>query len=726
MAEPIVLEWHFPKAIETRWVLPPAKRDPVAAYIGQRGLSAAQQLFDAGTIPEPTPAALAAYLEASEAAGEAALEAALEAIETANADALEASQAAVVASTASAAALLAAQGVSVGSIPLRASKAEGDADAALLEDAWFQVIGDQALTSMILYRKDSATTSVQVASYPAAEFVNAIGERFRPSVSSAVAPGLAFVASSISKPWIKRLLGQFNLDDGALEINRLRFTKRTPTGNRWLMATVTAADQILFGIDKRGRVRALLDEASLAYASVNSPGGPVAEADLPAIGGVPATSGIRGASVNVYASDAYGPPLQFRRPAAGGTLIVKSARRAEIATGNGQSLGVGGGATSGVGVTTACPSPELIFTLDDSKGTRGDVGSAASVGGAGLKPSVEFYNGGDLGETPWTAMTAAQQALRMADGLPVVPVAYRNHGQGGTALSGIESGTTNYANGLAYVTRFRDLFIAEGYPASIVRGVDFVHGEQDRSVSTSYSDYYDGLAALIADYNTDYPAITDQTEPVYLFVSQLSASTTTDVVGDIGQAQLDLCLTDPLAVYTAPRYILPHEYDEGAETYDRLHLSPVGSRLLGEYQAKARHAVEKTGTKWLPCHLIPGAFTLTGSTLRWRCHVPRGPLRINRDLLALHPSLGFGFGDNGGAIALSGSVTIENGDTLVFPLASTPGAGRYISAGFDTLATANPGYATAWTNISDSDPTPSRTIPGLKLANYLASTRMTY
>lgn len=754
MSDPITLEWSFPRAVDTQWALPPAAPSPVAAFAGQRGLSAAKQLFDAGYITEPTAEALADYLAASEAAGEAALQEAQEAIALADAGALASSESAAAsqaaaddAAAAAAQAELdrlaaatsasgAATSSSAASAILSAVQATGQiyADietgrAAVADGATFAVQG-AGETFVTVYRRTDASTQTLVGTAPSQEAYAALAAAL--AVDST--PGnLRFRLIDENRPWVSWDLGTLRGADGIFEVKGLDLGQsNVPTGSRFSSGiSVGGVDVLLW--DRRGWARFIPDEFTLTYIGDNLIGaGAIAAADLPDIGGRPASYGQRGSVNNTYWSDAYGPLLMFSRPAPGGRIIVKSSRQAESLGGNGQSLLIGGGATtnSSPNLTTVCPYQEMLFTLDDSKGTRGDVGTAANVATVGLKPAVEFFNGGDLGETIGTITMAALQEFRMQDGQPVVPMAYRCHGQGGRALADITVGTVNYENGLAYTERFDELFVAEGYDSSVMHGVDLVHGEQDTSIATPGATYYGGVEDLIDGYNTNIPEITGQTEPVYLFVSQLSADTATLSVGPIGQAQLDLCLTHPLAVYTAPRYILEHEYDAVAGTYDRLHLSARGTQLGAIYQAKARHLTQMAGAKWFPCHLIPadvaGAYTLTGSTLRWRCHVPVGPLRINRDLLALHPTLGFGFGDNAGAIALAGPITIENGDTLVFPLASTPGTGRYISAGYDEFATPNAGYVRAWTNISDSETRTSRFRPGLKLANYLASTRMTY
>lgn len=52
MAEPIVLEWLFPQAVETQWMLPPAGPGPVAAVVGPPGKEGEPGADGAAQIPE--------------------------------------------------------------------------------------------------------------------------------------------------------------------------------------------------------------------------------------------------------------------------------------------------------------------------------------------------------------------------------------------------------------------------------------------------------------------------------------------------------------------------------------------------------------------------------------------------------------------------------------------------------------------------------------------------
>lgn len=547
-----------------------------------------------------------------------------------------------------------------------------------------------------------------------------------------------FMAQNPTEPYLRQLLGRFLSSSGHLSLGAgliLGELKSVLDGSRW-QHLWTAGGKILMGFDYRGRARMLLDEASIAFITANSTAaGAIAPDDLPVIGARRAQAGTRGLVESVFWADGNIGPLVYRQPAAGGLIFPSSGGVGVIGTSTGQSLVIGGGAVAGSDgdLTAVCPYPELILRIPDAKGTRGDMAAASTVASAvSFAPALEFRSS-DTGETPATQTMAAVQRGLVEHGLPVRPMAYRSHASGGVAMAVIKKGGTgpHYLNGELWVEKAAGIFASYGYSACIVPAVDMIHGESDRALGTVRATYAADLEQLAADYNADYPGITGQTDPVYLNLIQLAAGTKgnpgtgqyADGASAISQAQLDAEAADPLIQIAAPGYIFPREYDVSGPSYDSVHLSAVGTKLAAEYLGRARVHNARFATKFRPLRMSADLdsavidVTFTGGV---------GPVQVFSDSwLPLHPSLGFFAGSDSGAATIT-SVAFTGPRTLRLTLsAALAGANPYVMAGYkDATASAADGYSEAFTNICDSEPAMSITLPGRPLPNFLLTTKI--
>ena len=210
--------------------------------------------------------------------------------------------------------------------------------------------------------------------------------------------------------------------------------------------------------------------------------------------------------------------LLYRRNPVTGVTIVQSEGRAEIHTSSGQSLDLGGGARTGDNITTSCPYPGPIFMLSDRYGTRGNRFKRARLSDLQLTPAAEYHRAGSgqsrgQGETPITQTMAALQRDYAARGETIVPMGGRSHGFGGATLANITVGTIPYENSRKFVARFAELFAAEGYP-SIIPSVAMNHGETDRGIGTTPTEYLQRRESLLEAYNRDHKPITGQSEDI--------------------------------------------------------------------------------------------------------------------------------------------------------------------------------------------------------------------
>lgn len=566
---------------------------------------------------------------------------------------------------------------------------------------------------------------------------------FAPSFFATFGQGITFWATSIVKPWVSKLMGRFNLDDGAWEISFQRFVSQVPTGTRWAniiygFELPDGTIKIAAAVNKAGEVFALLDPQSLAYIAANAPGlGGIPSDELPVIGSGLAIYGQRGTTFNTYWADGnIGLMLIYKGNNGSGQIMVLSGQRADIQTGNGQSLLVGGGARANqqANLTLICPYPELLFCPARSQGTRGDSTSVANYSGTtAFKSAVEFYNGGDLGECVGTQTLAATQRGLAEAALAIIPASYCCHGAGGQSLANITIGTQCYNNGIAYVTWAAGKFLSSWGYNSTVNMVDWVHGEADRSLGTPYLTYYNGCTNIVNNgYNVDYPPITSQSTlfPIYMNCSQLSSGASgagdSASASPIAQAQLDLC-TNPATLWsgTAPRYLFPHEYNTDTSSWDPLHLDNSGTKLMAEYLGAGRAWLALNRTKFIPLHI--SAVTLVGNdvvvdfdgTVQW-------PLRTySADWLPEHPTWGIQIGSDLGipsvvAKRISGPRQITY--TLPGPLSGT---NKYLQVAYNEGGGyANPAYAYSYSNICDSSPAMSVTMPGRPLPNFVWCSRL--
>jgi hypothetical protein len=319
------------------------------------------------------------------------------------------------------------------------------------------------------------------------------------------------------------------------------------------------------------------------------------------------------------------------------------------------------------------------------------------AGGAGMTsfvPMIEDEPIADQGETGAVAMSTLATRIATEDlGQAGHVILVTNHGLGSADYDALKQGTTPYSNGMAQVTAARSICIAGG-DTHVVRGVFITHGETD---ALNDNPTYDAdLVEWQADYQADVQAITGQTEPVPMFISQLSSWW--DLGNDsLALQQLSAAVeSEGAIVMVCPKYMFTY--------HDGVHLTGEGYRWLGEYYAKAYRRVILEGRRWEPVR--PKRVTRSGAVVTAKFHVPVRPLVLDTTRVSDPGDYGFSYTSDGTPVAIS-SVQIVGPSTVQITLGSTP-AGAVQKLGYAFASGASSGPTTGYRGcLRDSDPTES-------------------
>ena len=298
------------------------------------------------------------------------------------------------------------------------------------------------------------------------------------------------------------------------------------------------------------------------------------------------------------------------------------------------------------------------------------------------------------------------------------------HGRSGNTYWCLRKGGCNYKPGYLapYEQAMMEVAAAKDIAAAAnksyaVRAVAAIHGESDHY---SYTDgtqefpiagsdgtpgkiqsYADGLIEWQADYEASIKAITGQTLPVPLFISQISGWNDTQY-SKVAQFQLEAHVRAPgKVILVGPSYHLPTDQN------DCRHFTNHGQRRLGEYFAKAYARVVFEGKPWEP--LRPKAVTRDGAVMTVAFHVPVPPLVIDTQRVAEVASYGFSYTDGSGAPPAITNVAVA-GETVTITLAAAPSGEnkRLLYAQNQVPFTCIGTPYGARGNLRDSDASPSK------------------
>lgn len=274
---------------------------------------------------------------------------------------------------------------------------------------------------------------------------------------------------------------------------------------------------------------------------------------------------------------------------------------------------------------------------------------------------------------------------------------------------------------------------AAGNKSYLVRGVAVVHGEQDSDdyfagtsifplvgsdgTAGALTSYTDALLEWQRDFEREVKAITAQTQPVPMFVVQISnwgedLGDPSRTASRVPQMQLDAHAKAPGKVV-----LVGAGYPLEINQEDCLHYTSEGTRRLGEYFGKVYTEVVIAGRTWEPVR--PKLVTRNGSTITVQYFVPRPPLQIDTTQVTEAPGKGFTVVDaNGNTLATVSDAKVTAPDTVTLTLTGDPGAGAHLRYALNQTAEGCAGPQNgARGNVRDSDTTPSQS-GGAPLQNW--------
>lgn len=310
------------------------------------------------------------------------------------------------------------------------------------------------------------------------------------------------------------------------------------------------------------------------------------------------------------------------------------------------------------------------------------------------------------GETPHSAMGNQISALVQASHSVDYVNVHGNVGENGQCLTFLVKGAmpTNamdvrahaYEATLIETRAITRLAQAAGKTYG-VGAITVTHGECD----AGNPNYALQLHQLWSDYKTDLAAITGQTEPPLLIVSQQNSGGNASTLG-----QWKVGVDYPAdAVCSGPKYQYPYSPDS-------IHLVVSGYEQLGEKYGQVYYERVALGRDWQP--LQPTGVTRDGRVIRVDFHVPVAPLVWEDTFQAPHQSAltewsagkGFELRAGGTRIAIS-SVEISDAAVLITSATDLPATG--LSVGYALTADPTPmstpfAGTLRWGQLRDSDP----------------------
>lgn len=383
----------------------------------------------------------------------------------------------------------------------------------------------------------------------------------------------------------------------------------------------------------------------------------------------------------------------------------------------GQSNQYGGGAISLLPslriVNSVAPCPQHLVMLNDLHGTRGPAGSTYHTGDSTqFIPCLESYDSGGFGETPFTGWGAwlvrYMHLLGDADHL----FAARGNAKSGTTIANLVKGTVPYANGMAQLQDMITLAAKSGKTMR-VKAWAWCQGESDETAGTDQATYSAALVQLQSDISADVQVLLPGNPVVDLLVQP--EPTQESGVGKIPTlAQYRACRGNAHLINIGSMYfvqIIPGQ----------AHRRAISNAISGEYVGKAWYWKYVLGQAKDPClqPTVDGSSPITrsGSLITLTLDVPVGPIRVDTSLGAL-AHYGFEYGDDDSSATITSVTLLPDSNQIQIQLSGTPtGANKVLRCARNGPgAIGRPG---AWSNICDSDPTPSFAAPQLALVNWL-------
>jgi hypothetical protein len=336
------------------------------------------------------------------------------------------------------------------------------------------------------------------------------------------------------------------------------------------------------------------------------------------------------------------------------------------------------------------------------------------------------------GEAPHTAMANQITAMAMmaaAHDDVIIPSVV---GESGQPLTVIKKTPTNLPMG-GTSGRAYDASLFEASAITRLAGaagksygigaIVLTHGEADAGNASYANDIYQ----FLSDYNADLPAITGQTGPIPMLVSQQNSvpsdarSVSTSAV-QVWKAGVD---HPGEIVCTGPKYQYSYATDA-----THVHLSAHEYERVGEKYAQVYFERVVLGHDWQP--LQPTTASISGNVITVKFHVPVPPLTWDDNLPPPHSTAipewaaGRGFEVSGAGVAkMITGVEIVGDDSVQITCANDL-SGFLVQVGYaataegGTLPTDQPAR---WGHLRDSDPFVG-TVTGSAQPNYCVAFQM--
>jgi hypothetical protein len=310
------------------------------------------------------------------------------------------------------------------------------------------------------------------------------------------------------------------------------------------------------------------------------------------------------------------------------------------------------------------------------------------------------------GQSFHTAMADEITSLVMGAQSRSYVTAHTAVGEAGQPISVLQKGAADtgstgraYAASLFEVAAIARLARAQNKSYG-VGAVVLTHGESDAGSATFEAD----MVRLWQSYNQDLRALTSQTTPIPMLLSQQHSEPTNTGSSSAGTlAQWRIGLNHPGDIIcTGPKY-------QYAYVNDNIHLTNPDYERLGEKYGEVFFQRVVLGNAWQP--LQPIGVERSGRVITVRFHVPAPPLAWDTTLAMPHQSAytewaqGRGFEVRAGTTRVAISSVAIAGDSVQITCATDPPAsGLVIGYAATADGTVRANGTVRWGQLRDSDP----------------------
>lgn len=325
----------------------------------------------------------------------------------------------------------------------------------------------------------------------------------------------------------------------------------------------------------------------------------------------------------------------------------------------GQSLSNGGGAGNSA-ISTTQPYSNLTYS-------SGPVGTTFTA----TKPLVESGP-----ETICSGMSnyASLAALRDDGVKPEDHVIFSGApGRGSTSIAALSKGGAAWTKFENFV---KNMPVVNVGKSCSLHAISWLQGENDQDPDrTPYATYLAALLQLQVDITELAQTELGQKTPVYMLTYQHNTHTTINNSATqraFVQAQRQ---SDYFTLVT-PTYPFPHNSDT-------IHLTSIAYKWLGAYFGRAYKQLVIERRR--PDNVFPMGATWSGNEVRVKFRVPAAPLTFNTTRVPLTTNYGFKVQTAAGVGLDVSSIEIENDDTVLITLSSTPAAAPLVRYALDYL-----------------------------------------